>query len=51
LVWDTSVEADYMTASNWTVTLSYVDETLLGPAVNIGLYRTLSLNLQYRWER
>lgn len=51
LAWDTAAEASYLVADNWSLTASYTDQTLLGPAVNVSLSRGFLVGLQHRWER
>ena len=51
LSWDTALEAGYLVADNWSVSASYTDQTLLGPAVNTALGRSLSVSVQHRWPR
>ncbi len=48
---DIGVDVAYWVNSNWSALLAYTDQTLLGPAVNTNLSRTVSLGLQHRWER
>ncbi len=51
LVWNTSMLLSWMLTRDATLSASYMDQTLLGPARNVSLSRTLSLMLQKRWER
>ncbi|MBC7690625.1 MAG: hypothetical protein H7222_02560 [Methylotenera sp.] len=51
LSWNTALEATYLVSTAWAINGMYVDQTLLGPAVNTTLSRTLALGLQRRWER
>jgi hypothetical protein len=52
---DTAIDANYLVAEEragtWTLFASYVDQTLLGPARNATLSRTVALGLQHRWNR
>lgn len=51
LTWDTSLEVSYLVDTDWSLLASYTDQTLLGPAINSTLNRTVALGLQHRWER
>jgi hypothetical protein len=51
LAWDAGLEASYLVADDWSISASYTDQTLLGPAVNTALSRTFSLAIQHRWQR
>jgi hypothetical protein len=51
LSWDTGADLTYLVGDDWSVTGSYTDQTLLGPAVNSYLSRTFALMLQRRWDR
>lgn len=51
LSWDAALELGYLIATDWSLTASYTDQTLLGPAVNSTLGRTFSVAVQHRWER
>lgn len=52
---DTVLESSYLLSESdggtWTVYGSYDDQTLLGPARNATLTRTLALGVQHRWDR
>lgn len=48
---DTGIDASYMMSSADSVSVSYTDQTLLGPALNSNLSRSLGINFQHRWER
>lgn len=48
---DLGVDMSYLLNPTNTVWLSFVDQTLLGPAMNSNLNRILSVNYQHRWER
>jgi hypothetical protein len=50
-VCDTGFDASYMASSMDSISVSYTDQTLLGPAMNTNLSRILGLNYQHRWER
>ena len=49
--WDAALEVGYLVAQDWSLTASYTDQTLIGPAVNTMLGRTFSVAVQHRWER
>ncbi len=49
-VWNASAQAAYLISSDWSTSLAYADQTLVGPAKNTSLSRSLSLTLQRRWE-
>ncbi len=48
---DTGLDIAYLVTSNDTLMISYIDQTLLGPAINSNLSRVFGLNFQHRWER
>jgi hypothetical protein len=52
---DTAFEVTYLASEadggTWTVFGSYTDQTLLGPARNATLSRTVALGIQHRWDR
>lgn len=48
---DASLELTYLAADSWSVFATYTDQTLIGPAVNSTLSRTVSMAVQHRWER
>jgi hypothetical protein len=48
---DTGIDASYMISSVDSMSVSYTDQTLLGPAMNSTLSRSLGLSYQHRWER
>ena len=50
LVWNTGVQVGYQFRSDWSASLNYTDQTLMGPAKNVNLSRTVSLFVQKRWE-
>jgi hypothetical protein len=50
LLWNTSFQASYLISADWSSSLVYSDQTLLGPAHNVSLNRALALSLQRRWE-
>lgn len=50
LVWNASVQLGYLVTREWSASLSYLDQTLVGPARNISLSRGISLFLQRRWQ-
>jgi hypothetical protein len=49
--WNTGADFTYMPSDELSVTASYTDQTLLGPAVNTQLSRTFALMVQRRWDR
>ena len=49
LSWGVSVQAGYLISDNWSATLAYTDQTLLGPAQNVSLSRSVAISLQRRW--
>lgn len=49
--WNAGVDLTYMASDEWSITGSYTDQTLVGPAVNTQLSRTFALMLQRRWDR
>lgn len=51
LAWDTALETAYLLNTVWSVSATYTDQTLIGPAVNTTLNRMIALSLQHRWER
>lgn len=51
LVWDTGFDIGVSTSDASTLTVSYTDQTLMGPAKNTTLTRTASVSFQYRWVR
>lgn len=51
LVWSTAAQLSYLPSLDWSVSATYVDQTLVGPAVNVALNRTVGLVLQKRWGR
>lgn len=51
LVWNTSFQASYFPNMDWTLMLSYNDQTLLGPAHNTILTRSVAFFVQKRWPR
>ncbi len=50
-VWNAGLDVSWLAGTDWSVTGSYTDQTLLGPAVNTTLSRTLALSVQRRWPR
>jgi hypothetical protein len=52
---DSILEASYLLSESnggtWTAFAAYTDQTLLGPARNTTLSRTIALGLQKRWDR
>lgn len=51
LKWTTSFDISKMINRNWVSGISFSDQTLLGPARNSSLERSLSLFIRYKWER
>lgn len=51
LVWNASAQVGWMFGHDATLSAVYTDQTLLGPATNVSLSRTLALYFQKRWER
>jgi hypothetical protein len=51
LLWNTALEATYLVSTRWAINATYIDQTLLGPAVNTTLSRTFALGIQHRWAR
>lgn len=51
VVWTSGVSVSYVWADRFAAIVSYMDDTLTGPAKNSNLNRTLLLRLQTRWPR
>jgi hypothetical protein len=51
LSWDTGFDVGMTLSRVSSITASYTDQTLMGPAKNTSLSRTAALSFQYRWER
>lgn len=51
LVWNTSLSLSLLLNPSLSANLSYSDQTLLGPAINTTLTRTVALALNYSWLR
>ena len=49
LVWDTSLNYTYTITAEYSVGLSYTDQTIIGPSQNTLLNRSLSFLFQTRW--
>ena len=49
LAWNTSLQAGYLLSDEWSTGLSYTDQTLMGPAQNVSLSRSVALSVQHRW--
>jgi hypothetical protein len=49
LVWNASTQVGYAIQTDWSASLSYTDQTLVGPARNVSLNRTVAASLQKRW--
>jgi hypothetical protein len=50
LVWNTSLQVGYAITTEWSTSFTYTDQTLLGPAKNVSLSRTVAIATQKRWE-
>lgn len=50
LVWNSGADVSYLVDSNWMMSISYSDQTLLGPARNTTLERGLGAMIQRKWE-
>ncbi len=48
---DTGLDFAYLFNQVYSLSISYTDQTILGPAVNTTLSRTVALNFQKRWEK
>lgn len=48
LVWDSSLLLSYTQNDFWSYSLSYLDQSLIGPAKNTKLNRSLSVGINYR---
>lgn len=48
LAWDTSVSFSYVQNDFWSYSISYLDQTLFGPAQNTKLNRSFSVAMTYR---
>lgn len=51
LAWNTGLDVSRVIERSWVISLAYTDQTLLGPAHNVSLDRSLALALRYKWER
>lgn len=49
LVWDTSLNLSYTISAQYALGLNYVDQTIMGPARNTNLTRSLGLVFQSKW--
>ncbi|MGE0615053.1 MAG: serine protease spb1 [Bacteriovoracia bacterium] len=49
LVWNSSAQFAYAFDEAWATNVAYTDQTLLGPARNVSLSRTVIFSLQKRW--
>lgn len=49
-VWNTTASLSYLWQEVWMFALNYTDQTLLGPAKNTTLERTLGIQMQRRWS-
>ncbi|MBU6376686.1 MAG: hypothetical protein KGQ59_11860, partial [Bdellovibrionales bacterium] len=50
-VWNTGFDLSLLANSQFSVNLNYTDQTLMGPAINTSLSRTVALGVQRRWQR
>ncbi len=48
---DVGFDLSLLIGTQDTIMVSYTDQTLLGPAMNSNLNRSLGVNFQHRWER
>lgn len=51
MVWNSAAQASWLLGVSSSVFLSYVDQTLFGPALNTSLSRSVTLGYSYRWDR
>lgn len=51
LIWNTSAQLGWLVTRSSTLSAVYTDQTLLGPARNVSLSRSVALLYQRRWER
>lgn len=51
LVWNTALEASTLVHRHWSLGLSYIDQTLIGPAINTSLERSFSIFFRHKWDR
>jgi hypothetical protein len=51
LVWNASAQLSWMAGHASALSAIYTDQTLMGPATNVSLSRSLALLYQQRWER
>ncbi len=49
-VWNSGADLSYSLSDQWLIAASYSDQTLLGPARNTTLERSLGLLISRRWE-
>ncbi len=49
LSWSTSFQVGYLLSDEWSAGATYTDQTLMGPASNVGLSRSILLSIQHRW--
>ena len=47
--WSTSFQCGYLITDEWSAGASYIDQTLMGPASNVSLSRSVLLSVQRRW--
>lgn len=51
MVWNATSQCTYSIDQDWNIGLTYLDQTLIGPARNTTLSRSVALNLQKAWQR
>jgi hypothetical protein len=51
VAWNTGLDAAYALSGEWSASAAYVDQTLLGPAVNSTLSRSFAVQLRRLWPR
>lgn len=51
LVWDATLETNFMIGDQISLAANYTDQTLLGPTKNTALSRSGGMSIQYRWLR
>ncbi len=50
-VWTTALSLAWSVTAEWSVGVTYLDQTLLGPAINTSLSRGISLGSSWAWGR
>ncbi len=51
LSWDTGINLTWLVNDDWSVNGAWVDQTLLGPAINSSLSRSVAVTVLRRWSR